>query len=64
MRGVLVWAFGDEVGVGGEVGFGVMVEGEESARGMDDMTRSAASGRCLIIRGGGGWLLVGLEVVD
>ena len=44
MSGVGVWAFG-EVRV--EVGLGVVVGGEESARGMEEVTRSKARGRCL-----------------
>lgn len=43
----------------GELGFGDTVGGERSARGMVEMTRSEARGRCWRIRGGGESWLVG-----
>jgi hypothetical protein len=48
--------------VGGERGLGVTVVGERSARGMVEMTREEARGRCCGSRGGGGGWVVG-EVV-
>lgn len=61
MVGLWVWALG-EVWVGGELGLGVMVGGERSARGMVEMTREEARGRCWRSRGGGvGWLVGEVE---
>jgi len=53
--GLAVWALG-------EWGLGVTVVGERSARGMVEMTREEARGRCWRSRGGGGGWVVG-EVV-
>jgi len=53
--GLAVWALG-------ELGLGVTVVGERSARGMVEMTRSEVRGRCWRSRGGGGGWVVG-EVV-
>lgn len=62
-------AFGERVVLGGdgsegaEVGLGVVVEGESSARGMVDITRSEARGRSFRSRGaGGGRVVVGVVV--
>lgn len=60
-----VWAFGDVVrggGEGGEEGLGVVVLGEEEARGMEEMVRSEVRGRWVRRRGGGCSLGVGVLV--
>lgn len=66
MSGEADWAFGEDEGEGegGEVGLGVMVGGEVSARGMEEMTRSDARGRGSKSWGAGFGLFGGLDVVD
>ena len=47
---------------GGEVGEGVVVEGEREARGMELMTRSEGRGFWFCNRGGGGVVVVVVDV--
>ena len=48
-------------GEGNDVGVGVVVSGESSARGMELVTRSEARGRFFVSRGGGGCAVDGEE---